>query len=521
MATTQSAGRVAHLSLDERQARGTQAADHTPPSSHFGWQPAEDRPDPVALLEEQNLTREPDLVPVRHGRMMVSPFTFYRGAARIMAADLKDTPVAGLDAQLCGDAHLSNFGMFASPERALVFDLNDFDETLPGPFEFDVKRMAASFLIAGRNNGFSKADARAATLASVMSYREAMSEFALMSTMGIWYAHFDEDRFKAIIRDALAEVSPPVKDKPTPVKDKKAKAGKPDKKAPDKKAKTPTKKEQKEAKQAQIVREAAQRAEKAIAKAHTHDSVQALSKLAEVDDDGHYRIVSQPPVIVPARDLAATYGLSPDDVIPVIHDQFRAYRATLQDDRRRLLEKFEIVDAARKVVGVGSVGTRAFIVLLQGRDAQDPLFLQIKEATSSVLEAHLPKSRYRQHGARVVQGQRMMQAASDIFLGWTRGLDVTRNFYWRQLRDMKGSAVVDAMAPVTLRYYAQLCGWTLARAHARSGDPVAMTAYLGHNDAFDRSIVDFSERYADQNEKDYEQFVGAVKSGRLEAVEGV
>jgi Uncharacterized protein conserved in bacteria (DUF2252) len=515
MATTQSAGRVAHLSLDERLARGRQAADDTPPSSHFGWQPAEDRPDPVALLEEQNLTREPDLVPVRHGRMMVSPFTFYRGAAKIMAADLKDTPVAGLDAQLCGDAHLSNFGMFASPERALVFDLNDFDETLPGPFEFDVKRMAASFVIAGRNNGFSKADARAAALASVMSYRESMTDFAQMPTMGIWYAHFEEDRFRAIIRDALAEVAPAVKAKPAGVKDKKGKGEK-----PDKKAKAAGKKEQKEAKQAKVVQEAARRAEKNLEKAHTRDSMQALSKLAEYED-GQYRIVSQPPVIVPARDLAATYGLSPDDVMPVLHEQFRAYRATLQDDRRRLLERFEIVDAARKVVGVGSVGTRAFIILLQGRDAQDPLFLQVKEATSSVLEAYLPKSRYRQHGARVVQGQRMMQAASDIFLGWTKGVDVTRNFYWRQLRDMKGSAVVELMAPVTLRYYAQICGWTLARAHARSGDPVAMTAYLGRSDAFDRSIVDFCERYADQNEKDYEAFVEAVKSGRLEAVEGV
>jgi uncharacterized protein (DUF2252 family) len=514
MATTQSAGRVAHLDLDERRAKGSQAANHTPPSSHFGWQPAEDRPDPVALLEEQDQTREPDLVPVRHGRMMVSPFTFYRGAARIMAADLKDTPVAGLDAQLCGDAHLSNFGMFASPERALVFDLNDFDETLPGPFEYDVKRMAASFMICGRNNGFSKAEARDATLASVMSYRESMADFAQMPTMEIWYAHFEEDRFRAIIRDALAEVAP-AGDKPTGVKDKKAKGAK-----PDKKAKAATKKEQKQAKQAEVVKEAARRAEKNLEKAHTRDSLQALSKLAEYVD-GQYQIVSQPPVIVPARDLAATYGLSPDEVMPAIHEQFRAYRATLQDDRRRLLEKFEIVDAARKVVGVGSVGTRAFIILLQGRDQQDPLFLQIKEATSSVLEAYLPKSRYRQHGARVVQGQRMMQAASDIFLGWTKGLDVTRNFYWRQLRDMKGSAVVDAMAPVTLRYYAQICGWTLARAHARSGDPVAMTAYLGRDDAFDRSIVDFSERYADQNERDYKAFVGAVKSGRLEAVEGV
>ena len=504
---TQQTRRVApikHLSLDERRAIGSQAAERTPPSSHFGWQPAQDRPDPVALLEEQNTTREPDLIPVRHGRMMVSPFTFYRGAAKIMAADLKDTPVAGLDAQLCGDAHLSNFGMFASPERALLFDLNDFDETLPGPFEFDVKRMAASFLIAGRNNGFSKADARAAALASVMSYRESMADFAQMPTMEIWYAHFEEDRFRAIIRDALAEVSPGVKE--PGVKDKKVKAA--------------TKKEQKEAEQAEVVREAARRAEKNLEKAHTRDSVQALAKLGELVD-GRYQIVSQPPVIVPARDLAATYGLSPDEVMPAIHEQFRAYRATLQDDRRRLLEKFEIVDAARKVVGVGSVGTRAFIVLLQGRDEQDPLFLQVKEATASVLEAYLPKSRYRQHGARVVQGQRMMQAASDIFLGWTKGIDVTRNFYWRQLRDMKGSAIIESMTPVTLRYYAQICGWTLARAHARSGDPVAMAAYLGRDDAFERSITDFSERYADQNEKDYEEFAGAVRSGRLKAVEGV
>jgi len=284
--------------------------------------------------------------------------------------------------------------------------------------------------------------------------------------------------------------------------------------------KAATKKEQKEAKQAEVVQEAARRAEKNLEKAHTRDSVQALAKLGELVD-GHYQIVSQPPVIVPARDLAATYGLSPDEVMPAIHEQFRAYRATLQDDRRRLLEKFEIVDAARKVVGVGSVGTRAFIVLLQGRDEQDPLFLQVKEATASVLEAYLPKSRYRQHGARVVQGQRMMQAASDIFLGWTKGIDVTRNFYWRQLRDMKGSAVVELMAPVTLRYYAQICGWTLARAHARSGDPAAMAAYLGRDDAFERSVTDFSERYADQNEQDYGEFAKAVRSGRLQAVEGV
>jgi uncharacterized protein (DUF2252 family) len=503
--------RIKHLSLDERLNQGRTARDGTPASSHDGWAPAADRPDPVGLLEQQDRTREPDLVPVRHGRMMVSPFTFYRGAAKIMAVDLKDTPAADLRVQLCGDAHLSNFGMFASPERRLMFDLNDFDETLPGPFEYDVKRMAASFLIAGRNNGFSKADARAAAMAAVTAYREAMADFAQMPTMDIWYAHFDEDRFRTTIQDALqAETSAAVKKEKE--KDKKAKAAK------------GAKKEQKDpkqaSKQAKETKEAARRAEKNLAKAHTRDSLQALSKLAELAD-GQYRIVSQPPVIVPARDLAATYGLAPDDVMPVLHHRFRAYRATLPDDRRKLLERFEIVDMARKVVGVGSVGTRAFIVLLQGRDAQDPLFLQIKEATASVLEASLPRSRYRQHGERVVQGQRMMQAASDIFLGWTTGLDTSRHFYWRQLRDMKGSALVELMAPTTLRYYAQMCGWTLARAHARSGDPVVMASYLGRDDAFDQSITDFSERYADQNEQDYEQFVTAIKSGRLEATEGV
>ena len=497
--------RISRLSLDDRLDKGRTARDRTPPSGHAGWRSAADRPDPVGLLEQQDRTREADLVPVRHGRMMVSPFTFYRGGAKIMAVDLKDTPVADLRTQLCGDAHLSNFGMFASPERRLVFDLNDFDETLPGPFEYDVKRMAASFLIAGRNNGFAKADARAAAMASVAAYREAMAEFAQMPTMEIWYAHFDEDRFKTIIQDALAaETSAAVKKE----KDKKAKAAKKDQKGP------------KQAKAAKEAKEAARRAEKNLAKAHTRDSLQALSKLAELVD-GQYRIVSQPPVIVPGRDLAATFGMSPDDVLPALHNQFRAYRATLPDDRRKLLERFQIVDAARKVVGVGSVGTRAFIIHLEGRDAHDPLFLQIKEATASVLEASLPRSRYRQHGERVVQGQRMMQAASDIFLGWTKGLDTSRHFYWRQLRDMKGSALVELMAPATLTYYAQMCGWTLARAHARSGDPVVMAEYLGRDDAFDRSITNFSERYADQNEQDYEQFVKAIRSGRLEATEGV
>ena len=480
---------MAHPSVDERVARGREAAGRTPPSVHSGWKPAADRPDPVALLEAQNLTREPDLVPVRHGRMMVSPFTFYRGAAKIMAADLAGTPVAGLDAQLCGDAHLSNFGLFASPERRLVFDLNDFDETLPGPFEYDVKRMAASFTIAARNNGFSKADTRAATLASVTGYREAMASFAQMGTMDIWYAHLDEDELMKGVRGALAGIP----------KGKKGKKGGADKKW---------------AKQREKI------AEKTREKAHTRDSLQALSKLAEVVD-GEYRIVSQPPIVVPERDLLATYGLSPDEMDHAIREQFRSYRATLQDDRRHLLERFEIVDAARKVVGVGSVGTRAFIVLLQGRDAHDPLFLQIKEATASVLEEHVGKSTYRQHGERVVQGQRMMQAASDIYLGWTKGLDVRRHYYWRQLRDMKGSIEAETLLPVGLSFYARTCGWTLARAHARSGDPVAIAEYLGKTDAFDRSITDFSLAYADQNEQDYQEFVNAVKSGRLQALEGV
>jgi len=496
--------KITHLSIVERRARGREARDRTPPSSHAKWMPAADRPDLIALLEEQNATREPDLVPVRHGRMMVSPFTFYRGGAKIMAADLKDTPVAGLGVQLCGDAHLSNFGVFASPERTLLFDLNDFDETLPGPFEYDVKRMAASFMIAGRNNGFATADTRDATLASVRAYREAMAGFAQMRTMDIWYARLDEDELMTGVRAAAARA---------------AKAGKPGK------AGKKTKKEPKTAKKGpseeeQAAKTALARAEKNRAKAHTRDSLQALSKLGELVD-GRYRIVNQPPIIVPVRDLAATYGMSPDETDHVIRDQFRAYRATLQDDRRHLLERFEIVDWARKVVGVGSVGTRAFIVLLLGRDADDPLFLQVKEATASVLEACLPKSRYRQHGARVVEGQRMMQAASDIYLGWTKGLDVRRHYYWRQLRDMKGSILVEAMLPFGLTFYAGICGWTLARAHARSGDPVAIAEYLGPGDEFDRSITDFAERYADQNEQDYQQFVTAIRAGQLAVLEGV
>ena len=470
--------KVKHPSVENRRAKGKGCREQTPVTSHAGWTPAPDRPDPVALLEEQNLTREQDLVPVRHGRMLVSPFTFYRGAAKIMAADLKDTPRAGLVSQLCGDAHLSNFGVFASPERNLLFDLNDFDETLPGPFEYDVKRMAASFTIAARNNAFTADETRDVTLAAVRAYREAMAEFAQMRTLDIWYARLSEEQLMEAIDLAVA-----------------SQKGKALKKA------------------AQGLGKAARQN---VAKAHTRDSLQALSKLAE-RVDGNYRIVSQPPIVVPVRELAATYGMSGDEVEKAVRQQLRSYRATLPDDRRLLLERFEVIDVARKVVGVGSVGTRAFIALLQGRDQEDPLFLQVKEATKSVLEDHLPKSRYKQPGERVVQGQRMMQAASDIFLGWTKGVQDNRYLYWRQLRDMKGSAVVEGMKPLGMTLYAKVCGWTLARAHARSGDPVAIASYLGKSDKFDLSITDFSARYADQNEKDYEAFADAVRTGRLEA----
>ena len=480
--TTLQRAATTHPSVDDRKARGKAARQQTPLSAHAGWAPVAGRVDPVVLLEEQNATREADLVPVRHGRMMVSPFTFYRGAAKIMAWDLKDTPTAGLNVQLCGDAHLSNFGAFASPERTLIFDLNDFDETLPGPFEYDVKRLAASVTIAARNNGFSSQDARAATLASVTSYRQAMAGFAEMNTLDVWYARLSEQDFMGDIKSAARDLKG---------------AG----------AKSTAKRVQKNA-------------ERQARKAHTRDSLQALSKLAE-RVDGRYRIASLPPIVIPLRDLAPTLGFSADEMEQAIHEQFRAYRTTLPDERRQLLERFELVDMARKVVGVGSVGTRAFIGLLQGRDQDDPLFLQVKEATASVLEDHLRKSRYRQAGERVVQGQRLMQAASDIFLGWTKGTEANRYLYWRQLHDMKGSAVVETMIPTGLQFYAQVCGRTLSRAHARSGDPIALAAYMGKKDEFDKSITDFAERYADQNERDCEGCAAAIRSGRLQALEGV
>ena len=499
-----SATKIHHPSVEERQAEGEESRERMPPSTHGEWAPSADRFDPIALIEQQNETREPDLVPVRHGRMMVSPFTFYRGAAKIMAADLEHTPRAGLTVQLCGDAHLSNFGAFASPERQLLFDLNDFDETLPGPFEYDVKRLAASFTIAARNNGFGRADARNASLAAVRGYRETMAEFAEMSTMDVWYAHLSEATLMAAIERFAAASTDTSGKKASKKQKKKGKATKAEAKAS--KKHTPE--------------HEAKRARKAAEKARTRDSLQALSKLAEIVD-GRYRIISQPPIVVPMRDLQSRQGMSAEQFEHVIHEQFRAYRATLQDDRRHLLERFQFVDMAHKIVGVGSVGARAFIVLLQGRDQDDPLFLQVKEATSSVLEDHLPKSRYKHPGERVVQGQRLMQAASDIYLGWTKGVQENRYLYWRQLRDMKGSADVESLSPAGLAFYAHWCGWTLARAHARSGDPIAITTYLGESDAFDESVTDFSERYADQNERDYEAFIKAIRSGRLSAIEGV
>lgn len=468
------AKKVPHPTLEERREAGKSARERMPRSSFEGWEPAAERPDPVDLLDEQNVTRVPELVPVRHGRMMVSAFTFYRGAAKIMAADLASTPRAGLIVQLCGDAHLSNFGAFGSPERTLLFDINDFDETLPGPFEYDVARLSASLVVAGRDNGFDAGDAAAAASASVQAYREAMRGFSEMGTLDVWYSRLDAEELVS------------------------------------RAAETANKGERKRA----------AKAEKSLAKARTKDSHQALSKLGEIVD-GQQRIISDPPFVVPSRDLAVFTDLPPAEIERHVHELLRAYRSSLPYDRRMLLEKFELVDFAHKVVGVGSVGTRAWIALLKGRDAGDPLFLQMKEASKSVLEDHLPKSRFRQPGERVVQGQRMMQAASDIFLGWTKGVQADRFYYWRQLRDMKGSAVIENMNPRGLAYYARACGWTLARAHARSGDPVALAAYLGKSDRFDLAMTDFAVRYADQNERDYAAFTEAVRSGRLVAADEI
>ncbi len=478
-----------HPSAADRRAQGVDARARTPREAHTHWQPGPEREDPVAILQAQDATREPDLVPVRHGRMMVSPFTFYRGSAAIMAADLAITPTAGLNVQLCGDAHLSNFGVFASPERQLLFDLNDFDETLPGPFEYDVKRLAASFAIAAANNKFSAEDTQQVVLKVGESYRTAMAGFAKTNTLDIWYSRMSE----ADIQDGLVRLEREY-----------AEVAKQAKRAGAPKSAIPS----------------IERGREVFRKARTRTNLQALSKLTEVVD-GRQRIVSQPPVLIPWRELEMSAESDRPDLFDVVQEVYDRYRGTLNETRRRLLDRYRVVDAARKVVGVGSVGTRAFIVLLEGRDAGDPLFLQVKEATKSVLEAHLPKSQFATSGERVVQGQQMMQSASDIFLGWSEGVQDDRFYYWRQLRDMKGSVPVEELLPPGLTFYAEICGWTLARAHARSGDPVAIAAYLGTKRKFDRAIAEFAKAYAKQNEQDYQAFLDAINSGRLEAKTGV
>jgi len=466
--------KVPHLTVEQRIARGKAARAEVPRSSQAAFEASDDRPDPMALLEEQAVDRVQELVPIRYGRMLVSPFTFYRGAALIMASDLASTPTSGLHAQVCGDAHLSNFGVFGSPERRLMFDVNDFDETLPGPWEWDVKRLSASLEIAGRNNGFSQADRRSVVLAGARQYRTSITEFAAMPNLQVWYSHLD---FEAEFRKV----------------------------------------------QSQLDRKRTKAIEKDLAKARARDNVQAFAKLAD-EENGEPRIVSNPPLIVPIEELIPE-GMTREQIRKELTQLIRRYRGTLETDRRSLVEQFRFVDLARKVVGVGSVGTRAWIGLFLGRDNQDPLFLQMKEAQASVLERFVGKSAYPNHGQRVVAGQRLMQATSDIFLGWDRvasGLDgQPRDFYVRQLRDMKGSAEVESMIPDGMAIYARLCASTLARAHARSGDRIAIASYIGKGDVFDTAIAEFSATYADQNERDYERLQVAVKKGEIKAETGL
>jgi uncharacterized protein (DUF2252 family) len=458
---------VEQLSRADRVALGKDARAAAPLASHAEFAPAGPR-DPVGLLVGQAASRVPELVPVRHGRMLVSAFTFYRGAALPMAADLATTPTSGLRVQLCGDAHLSNFGAFASPERRLVFDVNDFDETLPGPFEWDLKRLAASFSVAGRDNGFPAKARRKIVLAAAEGYRTAMRGFAGQPLLEVWYAHLD-------IEQAIGEFRSQVKAKRF------------------------------------------KKAEALLAKAHTQDSTKALGKLTTVAG-GRRRIISDPPMIVPAEEVFS--DVQAGAIYEQIHAVLGKYRRTLQSDRRHLLEQFTLVQVARKVVGVGSVGTRAWIVLMDAADGAEPLFLQAKEAQPSVLAEYCGRSQHGNQGERVVAGQHLMQAESDIFLGWTvaAGPDkVDRDFYVRQLKDWKFSFPIEAMIPSGMTVYARLCGWTLARAHARSGDRIALAAYLGGSDGFDQAIADFAETYADQNERDYAALQAAVKEGKVEA----
>jgi uncharacterized protein (DUF2252 family) len=444
-----------------------------PRESHAGFDPPSSRPDPVSLLEQQAESRVPELVPVRYGRMLVSPFSYYRGAALSMAADLATTPVSGLRVQACGDAHLSNFGLYASPERKLLFDVNDFDETLPGPWEWDVKRLAASLEVAARDNGFSRKDRRQIVLAAAQRYRMEMRQLAGMTNLDVWYADVEVDEF---VREFGSQLR---------------------------------------ARQRQAI-------EQATAKARSRDSRQALAKLVSARD-GKPRIAADPPLVVPLADLLPGQ-LDRAGMETLLAELIGKYRRTLQSDRRVLLEEFEFTDMARKVVGVGSVGTRCWIILFTGRDQKDPLFLQVKEAQQSVLAPFAGGSTFANEGERVVAGQRLMQAASDIFLGWQRttGMDgQDRDFYVRQLRDWKFSFPIEVMIPRGMRIYAHLCGGTLARAHARSGDRIAIAAYLGNSVAFDEAIADFAAAYADQNQRDYAALAEAAASGRITAEHGI
>jgi uncharacterized protein (DUF2252 family) len=447
----------ASLDYQQRHERGRAARRLVPRGSHAQWAQMPDRPDPVDLLEAQARDRIPELMPIRYGRMMASPFAFLRGSTIVMAQDLAGTPKSGIQAQLCGDAHLLNFGAYASPERALLFDLNDFDETLPGPWEWDIKRLAVSFVVAGRDNGFDASDCHGAARAVTASYRQRMTEFSEMGELEVWYSRIGEEEVKGLLTEAGA-------------------------------GKKTTKK-----------------VSKNVRKARGRDSLQALSKLTRVVD-GHRIINDDPPLLVRIPEG--------DELRGQVYAILESYKRTLQEDRRHLLERYRFVDAARKVVGVGSVGTRAYVVLLEGRDRDDPLFLQVKEAGPSILESYVESNTYEHHGHRVVAGQRLMQAASDIFLGWFRGTE-GRDFYWRQLKDMKGSANVETMSPDELVLYAGVCGWALARAHARSGDRVQIAGYLGKSERFDRAIADFAEAYADQTERDHAALCAAVKSGRV------
>ncbi|MGO9333880.1 MAG: DUF2252 domain-containing protein [Acidimicrobiales bacterium] len=469
---------VSHLTIEERVKLGKEARARAPRSSQAEFSPTTNRPDPVSLLERQATTRVPELVPIRYGRMLVSPFTFFRGAALIMASDLATTPQSGLTAQVCGDAHLSNFGLFASPERKLMFDVNDFDETLPGPWECDLKRLAASVVIAARDREFTVKEARTAALEVGASYRREMARLAGLSTLDVWYSHID-------VAGLLTELE--------------ATAGKTGSKAD---------------------KHMAARTTQFIAKARTRDSLQALSKLTTVIE-GQLRIVSDPPLIVPTEEL---FSREVSDALrESFHQLVRGYRHSLQSDRRHLLEEFHFVQIARKVVGVGSVGTRAWILLMVGLGDEDPLFLQAKEAEASVLEQFVGKSGYANHGARVVAGQHLMQAASDIFLGHQsfEGPDgVTRDFYIRQLRDWKGSFEIEGSIPPGLTKYVGVCAQALARAHARSGDRVAIASYLGNGPTFDRALAEFAETYADQNERDYEALLHAASTGRISVESG-